>query len=620
VDWAVPAVSSGAHPANAADFDSGVLPSGTLNFGIGVLTQTITINVAGDTTVETDETFDVVLSNPLPDGAINVGTATATIVNDDTGLFLTADQSSKAEGNSGSTAFTFTVTRSGLLTGTSDVNWSVTGSPIDGADTIDFVGGAPFPSGTLHFAATDVTKTITVNVQGDTAFEANEGFTVTLDSPVGAQILGNGVVTATILNDDFQALTAGDVAITGINGTNPDQFMFVPLVDLQPNASIIFTDDAWDGTALRTNEGAITYTAPGSGLPKGSVVEIQVATNGDPSVVVGNGTAAASGAGTFSLVSGGENILAYIGLSTAPTFLFAVTTDDSYLTTGSPSTSQTYLPPGLVVGTSAVAPLDTAVNAAPDVANAQYNTGHGLSGSPDQLRALIADSANWDIDPASNAAGEHPFSFDTTNYTVTAPTATGDYNHNHVVDAADYTVWRDHLGQHVTAFSDADGSGNGIIDQADYTFWLNHFGNSVPGAGAGSEATVGVAQVAEIASAPVAAALVVTTTPVESSPIVASSTVASTTPTAHEHAFAALVDSPVAAAHHAGSGFGSASVGGNYRSAWLHDLLLTTAGGVKSFGSSTSSHHAGSTTDSGDADATDECFASLGGDKVASAM
>ena len=54
--------------------------------------------------------------------------------------------------------------------------------------------------------------------------------------------------------------------------------------------------------------------------------------------------------------------------------------------------------------------------------------------------------------------------------------------------------------------------------------------------------------------------------------------------------------------------------------AWLHDLLLTTAGGVKSFGSSTSSHHAGSTTDSGDADATDECFASLGGDKVASAL
>ena len=337
-------------------------PAARSLLAIGVTTQTITVNVAGDTSVESDETFDVVISNPLPDGAINVGTATATIVNDDNGITITADQSSKAEGNSGATPFTFTVTRTGLLTGTADVNWSATGSPTNGADTIDFVGGAPFPSGTLHFAANDVTKTITVNVQGDTTFEANEGFTVTLDSPVGTQILGAnlGVVSSTILNDDFQALSAGDVAITGINGTNPDQFMFVPLVDLQPNASIIFTDDAWDGTALRTNEGAITYTAPAGGLPKGSVVEIQVATNGDPSVVVGNGTAAASGAGTFSLVSGGENILAYIGLSTAPTFLFAVTTDDSYLTTGSPSTSETYLPPGLVVGTSAVAPLDTA--------------------------------------------------------------------------------------------------------------------------------------------------------------------------------------------------------------------------------------------------------------------
>lgn len=58
----------------------------------------------------------------------------------------------------------------------------------------------------------------------------------------------------------------------------------------------------------------------------------------------------------------------------------------------------------------------------------------------------------------------------------------GDYNDNGVVDAADYTLWRDQLGQ--TGFSNsADGDANGIVDQADYLIWRNNFGlsNAAPG-------------------------------------------------------------------------------------------------------------------------------------------
>jgi hypothetical protein len=61
-----------------------------------------------------------------------------------------------------------------------------------------------------------------------------------------------------------------------------------------------------------------------------------------------------------------------------------------------------------------------------------------------------------------------------------APLA-GDYNGDRVVNAADYTVWRDSLGS--TTQLAADGSGNGVIDQADYTFWVARYGTS------GSEAT-----------------------------------------------------------------------------------------------------------------------------------
>jgi roadblock/LC7 domain-containing protein len=62
----------------------------------------------------------------------------------------------------------------------------------------------------------------------------------------------------------------------------------------------------------------------------------------------------------------------------------------------------------------------------------------------------------------------------------------GDYNHNGIVDAADYTIWRDTLGStsDLRANGDTTGASVGKIDQADYTFWKNRFGQSGSGAGA----------------------------------------------------------------------------------------------------------------------------------------
>ncbi|MGI9457293.1 MAG: hypothetical protein ACR2NU_12085 [Aeoliella sp.] len=53
----------------------------------------------------------------------------------------------------------------------------------------------------------------------------------------------------------------------------------------------------------------------------------------------------------------------------------------------------------------------------------------------------------------------------------------GDYNRDGLVDAADYTQWRDTLGQSVAAGTYADGSGNGTVDADDYTFWQARYGN-----------------------------------------------------------------------------------------------------------------------------------------------
>lgn len=50
----------------------------------------------------------------------------------------------------------------------------------------------------------------------------------------------------------------------------------------------------------------------------------------------------------------------------------------------------------------------------------------------------------------------------------------GDYNADGIVNIADYTVWRDSLGQ-VGATLAADGNGNETVDAADYAVWRDNF-------------------------------------------------------------------------------------------------------------------------------------------------
>lgn len=65
----------------------------------------------------------------------------------------------------------------------------------------------------------------------------------------------------------------------------------------------------------------------------------------------------------------------------------------------------------------------------------------------------------------------------------------GDYNGNGNVDAADYTLWRDSLGQNVPNGSGADGDNDGVIGPGDFTVWKSNFGQS---AGSGAVAAPSV--------------------------------------------------------------------------------------------------------------------------------
>jgi hypothetical protein len=177
--------------------------NGTLTFAPGQTSQTVTVNVTGNTTVEPNETFVVNLSG-ASGATIADGQGVGTILNDD-GPVLRVNNVSKAEGNAGTTGFTFTVTLSPASASTVTVKYATANSSA--------LAGSDYTatSGTLTFAPGQTSKIVTVNVLVNTTVEPNEAFAVNLSGASGATIAdGQGV--GTILNDDGPLLRISDVS------------------------------------------------------------------------------------------------------------------------------------------------------------------------------------------------------------------------------------------------------------------------------------------------------------------------------------------------------------------------------------------------------------------------
>ena len=113
---------------------------------------------------------------------------------------------------------------------------------------------------------------------------------------------------------------------------------------------------------------------------------------------------------------------------------------------------------------------------------------------PELGRQFLVLTASQTIDngltlsgPAAEMFDMQIFSFGIVLETVLA----GDYSGNGVVDAADYTVWRDSRG-HAGADLPADGTGDGVVYQADYTYWKTRFSDLAGGSDGGTVPEPGV--------------------------------------------------------------------------------------------------------------------------------
>ncbi|MGI9213065.1 MAG: Ig-like domain-containing protein, partial [Methylococcaceae bacterium] len=188
---------------------------GTVTIPKGQTRQTLTLNVIGDTTPESDETFLLQLSNV--DGAVlDTTEATATITNDDQPS-LSIKSIDVTEGNSGSSKAVLTVSLSQRASQPVTVQYS-TGTGGTATAGVDYTAVAS----SLTFNPGETSKTLSIDIKGDTLVEANENFRVQLTSPQNA-LLDTTAASATvnIINDDRltlqissdkQILNAGDTA------------------------------------------------------------------------------------------------------------------------------------------------------------------------------------------------------------------------------------------------------------------------------------------------------------------------------------------------------------------------------------------------------------------------
>ncbi|HYR75689.1 MAG TPA: Calx-beta domain-containing protein [Pyrinomonadaceae bacterium] len=246
--------------------------SGTLTFAPGETNKTVSVSVNGDTTFEADETFTVTLDTPT-NATILDGSGLGTITNDDTEPAISIGDKTQAEGNAGTSNFDFAVTLSNASYQTITVHYT----------TVDGTASQPSDytttSGTLTFAPGETNKTVSVSVNGDTTFEADETFTVTLDTPTNATILdGSGL--GTIQNDDTEpAISIGDkTQAEGNAGTS--NFDFAVSLSNASYQTITVHYATNDGTATQpsdytTSTGTLTF-APGE-----TNKTVSVSVNGD---------------------------------------------------------------------------------------------------------------------------------------------------------------------------------------------------------------------------------------------------------------------------------------------------------------------------------------------------
>jgi Calx-beta domain/FG-GAP-like repeat len=169
--------------------------SGILTIPAGQTSSIISVNILGDRLAELDEAFFIDLTNAT-NATIADHQGIATIMDDEPKISIS--DVSKAEGKKGQTTlFTFTVTLSAAYDQPVTMSYRTANGTASTSNS-DYVA----KTGTLTFAPGETTKTIVIQVKGDSKREGSETFYLDLFGNSGNSKLKKSRGLATILNDD----------------------------------------------------------------------------------------------------------------------------------------------------------------------------------------------------------------------------------------------------------------------------------------------------------------------------------------------------------------------------------------------------------------------------------
>jgi hypothetical protein len=243
--------------AATVDGDYAIASPTPITFAPGETSKVITVGVKGDNKFEANETFNVNLTgatNAIIAKSIGIGT----INNDDLPPKISISDATLNEGNNGTTTnASFTITLSNPSSDTVTVNYNTSDGTATTADG-DYAIASPT---LLTFAPGETSKIITVAVNGDTKFEANETFNVNLSSATNA-IIAKGTGVATINNDDLPPkISISDATLNeGNNGTTTNASFTITLSNPSSDAVTVNYNTS-DGTAA-TADGDYAIASP----------------------------------------------------------------------------------------------------------------------------------------------------------------------------------------------------------------------------------------------------------------------------------------------------------------------------------------------------------------------
>jgi hypothetical protein len=169
--------------------------SGALTFAPGETSKTIAVPVIGDRSAEPTENFIVNLSGAT--NALIVDSQGMGAILDNEPRISISDVTMKEGNGKKTTLFTFTVRLSAAYDQAVTMSYRTANGTAAAGDS-DYIAKI----GTLTFAPGETTKTITIEVKGDSKREANEHFYLDLFDNSSNSQLSKSRGLATILNDD----------------------------------------------------------------------------------------------------------------------------------------------------------------------------------------------------------------------------------------------------------------------------------------------------------------------------------------------------------------------------------------------------------------------------------